>query len=217
MRCRRVVISSLALGLAISSVALAQGADRKAHFGVLAGGAFAKVGGKDTQDQNIKTRVGIAAGGFVTVGVSKNFAIEPELLFVQKGGKGSDATSTTNLKVSYVELPVLLKFRFPGKSGGVVVPHIYVGPTLGFKAGCNLSGTDGSITVSGKCEAQPFDFKIKSTDFGATFGGGVDVGRAIIDVRYDLGLTKIGNDTSNNDIKNRVFYLLAGWTFRAAH
>ena len=217
MRFRRLVIPNLALSFVISSIAPAQGTARNVHFGVLAGGAFAKVSGKDTKGQNITTRVGIAAGGFVTIGVSRNFAIEPEVLFAQKGVKSSDATSTANLKLSYVEVPVLLKFRFPGTSGGVVVPHLYAGPYLGFKAGCRVSGTDGTLTVSGKCESQPFDVKVKSTDFGATFGGGVDVGRAIIDVRYDLGLSKIGNNTSNNDVKNRVFYLLAGWTFRAPH
>ena len=167
--------------------------------------------------KNIKTRVGIAGGAFVTIGVSRNFAVEPEVLYAQKGVKTSDATATAKIKVSYVELPVLLKLRVPGKSGGIVVPHVYAGPYLGFKAGCRISGTGGSVTVSGACEDQPFAVKIKSTDFGATFGGGVDVGRAIIDVRYDLGLSKIGNNTSNNDVKNRVFYLLAGWTFRAPH
>jgi hypothetical protein len=194
-----------------SAVVLAQGAGTKVHFGVLAGATFAKVGGKDTEGQNIKTRVGIAGGGFVGIGVSKNFEIEPEVLFAQKGAKASDVSSTTNLKVSYVEVPVLLKLRFPGKSGGTVVPHVYAGPYLGFKAGCHVSSTGSS----GSCTDE--DVNIKSTDFGATFGGGVDVGRALIDVRYDLGLSKIGNDTSNNDIKTKTFYLLVGWTFRAAH
>jgi hypothetical protein len=182
------------------------------HFGVLAGAAFAKLGGSDATG-DIKTRVGIAAGGFVTIGISKNVAIEPEALFVQKGAKQTESGVETKLKLSYVEVPVLLKLRFPGS--GTVVPHIYAGPYLGFKAGCNLTGTQGSVTVSAKCEDQAFDFKVKSTDFGATFGGGVDVGRAIIDVRYDLGFSKIPDSSTDNNIKNRAFYLLVGWTFRS--
>jgi hypothetical protein len=209
---RRTIVSALVLSVAASSAALAQKSE--VHFGVLAGGVFAKVGGKDVESVDIKTRVGLAAGGFVTIGVSKNFAIEPEALFVQKGAKEEETGETLSLKVSYVEVPVLLKLRFPGS--GTVVPHVYAGPYVAFKAGCNLKGTAGSITISGKCEDE--DVHIKSTDFGATFGGGVDVGRAIIDVRYDLGFSKIGDDTSgDNDIKNRAFYLLVGWTFRAPH
>jgi hypothetical protein len=215
MRFRRIVISTLALCPMISAVVLAQGAGTKVHFGVLAGATFAKVGGKDTEGENIKNRTGFAGGGFVGLGVSKNFEIEPEVLFVQKGAKVTDGSTTTKLKVSYVEVPVLLKLRFPGKSGGTVVPHIYAGPYLGFKAGCRISGTIGTTTISGSCADE--DVNLKSTDFGATFGGGVDVGRAIIDVRYDLGLSKIGDDASSNDIKNRAFYLLVGWTFRSAH
>ncbi|HEV8195556.1 MAG TPA: porin family protein [Gemmatimonadales bacterium] len=215
MRFRRIVISTLALCPMVSAVGLAQGAGTKVHFGVLAGATFAKLGGKDTEGENIKNRTGFAGGGFVGLGVSKNFEIEPEVLFVQKGAKASETGFTENLKVSYVEVPVLLKLRFPGKSGGTVVPHIYAGPYLGFKAGCHLSGTEGSTSFSGNCADE--DFNIKSTDFGATFGGGVDVGRAIIDVRYDLGFSKISDDVSSNDIKTRTLYLLVGWTFRPAH
>ena len=192
---RRTILSALVLSVAASSGVLAQA---EVHFGVLAGGVFAKVGGSDATG-DIKTRVGIAAGGFVTIGVSKNFAIEPEALFVQKGAKQEESGVTSNLKLSYVEVPVLLKLRFPGS--GTVVPHVYAGPYLGFKAGCHLSGTDGTVSASVNCDEDPFNFKVKSTDFGATFGGGVDVGRAIIDVRYDLGFSKIGDDTGgDNDI-----------------
>ena len=208
---RRTIVSALVLSVAASSAALAQKSE--VHFGVLAGGVFAKVGGSDAPD-NIKTRVGIAAGGFVTIGVSKNVAIEPEALFVQKGAKQEESGVELNVKVSYVEVPVLLKLRFPGS--GTVVPHVYAGPYVAFKAGCHFSASQGSTSASGSCEEQPLDTKLKSTDFGATFGGGVDVGRAIIDVRYDLGFTKIG-DPSEPDIKNRAFYLLVGWTFRAPH
>jgi hypothetical protein len=211
---RRTLVSALVLSVVTASAALAQKSE--VHFGVLAGAAFAKVGGSDVTG-DVKTRVGIAAGGFVTIGISKNFAIEPEALYVQKGAKRTETGETFKIKISYVEVPVLLKLRFPGNSGGVVVPHIYAGPYLGFKAGCNITGTSGSVTLSAKCEDQAFDFKVKSTDFGATFGGGVDVGRAIIDVRYDLGFSKIPDSSTDNNVKNRVFYLLVGWTFRAPH
>lgn len=214
MSCCRTTMSVLVLSVAASSAALAQ--KTKAHFGVLAGAAFAKVSGKDATG-DIKIRTGIAGGGFVTIGVSRNVGIEPEVLYVQKGAKQTESGVESKFKVSYVEVPVLLKLRFPGKSGGTVVPHVYAGPYLGFKAGCRISATSGSTSLSGNCADSPFDVKIKSTDFGATFGGGVDVGRAIIDVRYDLGLSKVGNETTDNDIKIRVIYLLVGWTFRAAH
>ena len=210
---RRATMSVLVLSVAASTAALAQ--KTEVHFGVVAGAAFAKVSGKDVTG-DVKIRTGIAGGAFVNIGVSKNFAIEPEALFVQKGAKDTESGVEIKVKVSYVEIPVLLKVRFPPKSGGTVAPHIYAGPYVAFKAGCHFTASQGTTSASGNCEDPPLDTKLKSTDFGATFGGGVDVGRAIIDVRYDLGFTKIG-DTSAPDIKTRTLYLLVGWTFRSAH
>jgi Outer membrane protein beta-barrel domain len=209
---RRTLVPAFVLSVAASTAALAQ--KTEAHFGVLAGAAFGKVSGSDVTGDT-KIRTGIAAGGFVNIGFSKNFSIEPEALFVQKGAKNTQSGVEIKVKISYVEIPVLLKVGFPPKSG-TVAPHIYAGPYVGFKVGCHFSASQGSISASGDCEDQPLDTKIKSTDFGATFGGGVDVGRAIIDVRYDLGFTKIG-DPSEPDVKTRTLYLLAGWTFRAPH
>lgn len=188
---------------------------RGVHFGVMGAGVFSKIGGEAVQGEEISTRVGFALGGFATIGMGRNLAIEPGILFTQKGAKSVDGTTSSKLQLSYVEVPVLVKLRFPGASGGMVVPHVYAGPYLGFKAGCRLSSTNGSVSVSAGCEDQPFDVRIKSTDFGATLGAGVDVGRAIIDVRYDLGLSKIGGDPVDSDLKNRSFYLLVGWTFRS--
>ena len=92
-------------------------------------------------------------------------------------------------------------------------------PAIAFKAGCHVKFTQGTTSVSDSCDASAVDVKVKSTDFSLAFGGGVDVGRAIVDVRYDLGLSKVGDNSSGtgNNVKNRTLYLLAGWTFRAAH
>lgn len=215
MRLSRDAFFALAVSLSVAPAALAQSAVRSTHFGVVAGAAFAKVGGPDVADEDVKSRVGIAAGGFATLGISRNVAIQPELLYSQKGAKSTEGEVTSRVRLSYVEVPVLLKLRFPGSGGGTVVPHVYAGPYFGVRVGCSVSASNGTATISSGCGDQAADIHIKSSDFGATFGGGVDVGRAIIDVRYDLGLSKIGSETTNNDVKNRVLYLLVGWTFRA--
>jgi hypothetical protein len=213
MRAQRVVVSGLTLLLAISSAVFAQPGLVKVHFGVLAGAAFDKPGGTDATDIN-GTYTGFGIGGFVGLQVTPGFAIEPEAFYVRKGAKTVNSGVTGKIRVPYFEIPVLAKLRIPVKGGSIVSPHLYAGPALGFKAGCHLNATDGTTSISEDCDAE--NIKLKSTDFSVTFGGGVDIGRAIIDVRYDLGLSKIGNDPSGgNDVKNRTLYLLAGWTFRA--
>ena len=91
---------------------------------------------------------------------------------------------------------------------------------MGFKVSCKLrfTETNGTLHTDSCGEGDFRANNIKSTDFSLAFGGGVDVGRAIVDVRYDLGLSKVGDNTAgDNDFKNRTLYLLAGWTFRSAH
>ncbi len=212
MRARRTVVSAVCLGLAFGSVGFAQGPGKKTSLGVFAGGAFDKPGGPDASEVN-GTYTGWAVGGFVAFQLTPSFAIVPQASYVQKGAKISDATSTGKLKIPYFEIPVLAHLRIPPKGGSIVSPHVYAGPALGFKAGCRVKLTEGTTTISDTCDAA--DVKVKSTDFGLTFGGGVDIGRAIVDVRYDLGLSKLGDTGSNDNVKNRTIYLLAGWTFRA--
>ena len=209
------MVSGLVLSHVISSAAFAQHGAAKAHFGLFGGASFDKPGGSDTQQVD-GSYTGFGVGGFVGLQLSPSFAIEPEVLYVQKGIKLDATAGNAKIKVPYFEIPVLAKFRIPAKGQSIVSPHLYAGPALAFKTGCHVKGTGSTGTISEPCDAPAIDVRVKSTDFSLAFGGGVDVGRAIIDVRYDLGLSKVGDDPSgNNDVKNRTIYLLAGWTFRA--
>ena len=200
----RIGISTLVLCAAISSVAPAQ---KTIDFGVMAGGTFSKFGGAD-KGVFTKTKIGVTAGLFATLGISPQLAVQPEVLFAQKGGKNE--VDDVAFKISYLEIPVLLKLRIPaGGNGSLISPHVYGGGALGIKAGCDV--TSGSSTTT--CDA--FNAEVKSTDFSLVFGAGVDVGRAIIDARFDLGLSTIDKSLLEQEVKNRSFYLLAGWTFRA--
>jgi hypothetical protein len=56
---------------------------------------------------------------------------------------------------------------------------------------------------------------INDLDFGIILGGGIDypLGKGIlsVDLRYDLGLTKIYAPVYNNSIKNRVFSIFLSY------
>jgi hypothetical protein len=197
----------------MTTVVVGQTAPTSVELGVAAGAAFSKPSGKDATDFT-KTYTGVALGGFVRVGVSRHFAIQPEVQFVQKGGKQPQSGGTTNVKLSYVEVPVLAVVRFPQASGGQLIPHLYAGPALAFKAGCSLGGSGTGKPPSSNCADE--GLKVKSTDFSLVFGGGIDVGRAVIDLRYDLGLTKPDDSSPPQDAKNRTFSVLVGWRFGLA-
>lgn len=202
MRMRRSGISVLVLAATVATVAAAQ---KSTNYGLLAGGSFAKFRGADIGDFD-HTKVGIAGGFFVTAGLSPRFAVQPEILFVQKGGKND--VDDQSIRISYIEIPVLLKLRVPTK--GIVSPNLYAGGAVDIKAGCSVK----SATTS---DCGTFGASIKSTDFGVVFGAGVDIRRAVITARYVLGLSKFDSQPPTDDVKNSAFYLLAGWAFRAPH
>lgn len=206
MRWIRSGISGVVL-LTLAAAAGQAQEERVIDFGLMGGGTFSKFGGKDMGDFN-KTNVGFAAGGFVTLGLGPYFAIEPEVLWVQKGAKNE--VDDTKFAISYVQIPFLAKFRIPAKGDGMQVsPHLYAGAALAFKVACTVS----SGTNSDSCEDVGAD--VKRNDLSFVFGAGVDIGRAMIGGRYDLGLMKIDRSANPEDVKNRTFSLLVGWTFRS--
>jgi hypothetical protein len=203
MGLNRGAFSMLLLSAGITSVAPAQ---QHAEFGILAGATFSKFRGSDKGALD-QSKLGIAGGGFVTLVLTPEFGFQPEVLFVQKGGKGP--ANTDSYRFSYIQIPVLAKFRLPPSGyANQLSPHLYVGAAVGLKVGCHATVS----SVSGSCKE--LGVQIKRHDFSVVAGAGLNFGRAFIDARFDLGFTKIEDAASPDDVRNSTLYLLAGWTFR---
>jgi hypothetical protein len=181
-------------------------------FGVKGGVNLANIGGSDIaefeSDLGISTesKAGLVAGAFAEFMIGNMFAIQPEVLYSQKGFKASVTGGEDKLKADYVETAVLLKINIPIE-GSKVHPHVYAGPAVGLKASCKI---EESGSPSESCEDG--GLLIKSTDFGVAFGGGVsvDVGGAEVgvDVRYTLGLTSVDDDPDPYHITNKVISIM---------
>jgi hypothetical protein len=208
----------IAASLAIAGTSAAQDLpiEQQTHFGFVAGGTYSKFHGADIPG-TASARVGFAVGAFATVGLIKNLALEPQVIYATKGSKVADGAASFNINSSYIEIPLLLKARFPAAKGNIS-PHFYVGPQVGFRLTCKYSGTDGTTTAASgtKCEDAPLSLSTKEEDFNLVMGAGLDIGRALVDIRYDWGVSRIQAPTVSDalDIKNRAFYLLVGWTLR---
>ncbi|MEO5893794.1 MAG: porin family protein [Ferruginibacter sp.] len=178
----------------VSSSAFAQ----KFEIGAKAGVNVSNFTGTDSW-QNAKTNslVGFHAGGFVSFFLGNNFAIQPELLFSTQGTKYEHAGNTENLKVSYLNIPVMFKYR---STGGF---YIEAGPQVGIKT------SEKSSTV---------DSLAKSTDLSVAGGIGFHSKMGLgIGARYTAGLSKIGDfkpqngidpDFKNGVIQVSIFYTL---------
>ncbi|MEN6311285.1 MAG: outer membrane beta-barrel protein, partial [Acidobacteriota bacterium] len=88
-----------------------------------------------------------------------------------------------------------------------ISPFVFAGPSVGFKL--------SEKVISGSVEETENLFK--NNDYGAIFGGGVNLGHHIqLDVRYSLGLQKVidvAEGSDQLDIKNGVWSATIGIAF----
>lgn len=183
------------------------------HAGVKAGLDFSSLpNAGEVLDQVVKIRstetsskAGAVVGGFVMFPLRDRLAFQPELLFVMKGVKlneGSSGTLTGTFR--YLEFPLLIRYAV---AAGNHTGYLLAGPTFAVKA-----GTSGQLVGPSQTLDENIDAAIRAFDGGIAFGGGVDYGRYLFEVRYTQGLSDVGAETfpHGDGLKNRVFAILAG-------
>ncbi|MDO8366831.1 MAG: porin family protein [Saprospiraceae bacterium] len=157
---------------------------------------------------------GFQAGISFDLGLSEMFTIQPELLYIQKGGKSTYSINAENKFVSrlyynYVEVPVLAKLKFYKEDGGGF--YLLGGPFIGLA----ISGkSKRTTTLLGESTTVEEDFNFdnddeaerqKRTDWGVSFGGGVKFGHMFIDARYNLGINNLLDTDANNQNDNAPY------------
>lgn len=222
-------ITKSILTLVIAFAAFTVSAQIQISYGPRVGVNLAKWA-VDSEDEigDIKNRLGFLGGAVFEIRFNENFAIQPEINFLQKGVKTEfsetdtlfgDYSSSADVFFNYLEVPVTLKV---GKSFGVARVDVLAGPSLGY----GLSGkTKNTYTINGVTEKEEFDIDFKDDeisriDVSLQIGAAVSFGlgesaRLFVDGRYLLGLSNLV-DTSDSDdptIHNRGIALSAGILF----
>jgi len=168
------------------------------HFelGVKAGANISNFNGaSNSADLKAKTLVGFHGGGFVSLFVGNIFAIQPEVLFSTQGAKIEQTGGSTDYKLDYINIPVMLKVRAPGGF------FVEAGPQIGFKVHETHYGTSEDFA--------------KSTDFSIAGGLGYHSSIGLgIGARYTAGISKLGNVSSSStpDWKNGVVQISLFYT-----
>jgi hypothetical protein len=205
-RTLRPAATALLLSLLGAGAAGAQKATLR--LGPMAGPVFGNFHGADISGTS--SRTSLAAGAFATFELNRNLALEPQVFFAGKGASVDVGGGTTGtFKLDYIEVPLLIKVLYPLQGGMRVVPNAFVGPAIAFKSTCKLKASGGGVTVEQSCSAA--NVPIKSTDFLLTFGAGLDVGPVALQVRYDLGLSKIDDTSPPADVKTQAWIVTAGF------
>lgn len=178
-------------------------------FGGFVGLSLSKAGGADVGGES-KLVTGTAVGGFLTLGFSRLLALEPQILMVEKGIKSEQGGLSATIKLTYIQLPLLAKLRFPIGPEGGMTGFLFAGPAAAYRIGCRLKLAQAGNELNGGCDSDGEAESIRSFDSSVIFGLGADIGRTTVSLRYDLGLSKLDQSADANDIKNRALILLAG-------
>jgi hypothetical protein len=188
------------------------------RLGVRGGVHFAKQSYKveDFFGFNINTDniTAISLAGMAEITVAGDFAVQPELSFIQKGGKletedeYGEKSSAKNV-INHIDVPILLKYKFGSeKIGG----YLAAGPAFGYA----LSGT-----TEANGEKEDIDFKeaeYKRFEESVNFGGGIGInvgsGQVFLDLRYNWGLTDHSDEEEDAfTTKNKGFGISLGYLF----
>ena len=157
---------------------------QETHFGLKAGVNIASANVSPGSDYDSKA--GLHVGGLAHIHLSKNFALQPEVVYSMQGGKVDD----TKLKLNYINIPLLVQYM---TDNGF---RLQTGPQLG-------------LLLSAKTEVGDVEVDRKdnftSTDFSWAFGAGYLFPEGFgLDARYNLGISDVW-DGSSAKIKNSVF------------
>lgn len=162
------------------------------------------------------TRTSFQAGGSASFPFSRSFAVQIGLGYSRQGTTADVGGGTTlTFMLDYIQVPVLLKLSAPLATNRSLSPYLNLGPVVGFQTKCNVKAAGGGVpTTELACDDPNLQLDTKSVDVSVALGVGLDIGRASLGLRYQLGLTSIDDSDSNADLKNRVLAILAGYRFR---
>ncbi len=179
------------------------------HFGVKVGTNYSNVYDSKGEQFNADAKFGLAAGAFVHIPLTSLLGIQPEVLFSQKGFKGTGRILGSNYEIkrtsNFIDVPLLLAIS-PAPSFTIVV-----GPQFSFLTSQKDEFTGGGINT---LQQQEFNNdNLRKNILGIV--GGVDfvVQQALISLRAGWDTqTNNGDGTSSTPrYKNAIVQATVGF------
>lgn len=188
MKTTKRILATLVFVLTTGLSANAQNNDGNSHFGVKGGLNFSNLYSDEVDDNNMLTSFN--AGLYFNMPIGDNFAFQPEILY---SGKGSElvynnafASGTAKFKLSYIEIPVLIKANITKNF------NLQFGPYLAYLLDAKVTNETQNGTFDFENNYSNDDFN--KFDAGLSAGVGFDFAAIGIGVRYNYGLTTIGKE-----------------------
>jgi hypothetical protein len=193
------------------------------HFGIKASVNLAelKISGQPSGSAtNTENRTSFSAGFLYSLPLGTMFRLQPELVYSGQGSKlsqtatvlGNTYNSTADLKLNYVNLPVMLQWQTPAGF------FVELGPQIGYLTSAKQIATGSNTNSSNETDVKN---QMRKMDWGAAGGIGylsrVGLG---IGARYYYGMRNIydtenQNNANSGEAKNRVISIGLQWQFGA--
>ena len=146
---------------------------------------------------NADMKVGLAAGAELEYVMAPQFALTGGLIYSMQGAKGTEMGADVTTNLDYLNIPVLANYY--------IIPGLAI--KAGLQPGFKLRGKSKYETAGHTEESDIHGGK--TVDFSIPFGISYEFSDFVIDARYQLGLTNIGEGSS----KNSVFMFSVGYKF----
>lgn len=199
----------------LAALALPVSLSAQARMGLLAGVNFASLSGDDAAET--QTRTGPVLGAALLMPLGGSLGLEINGLYSVRGAKASEDGIAVGLKLSYLEVPVLLRYTISGSDQ--VRPYLSGGVSMGLQTSCKVEANDSFIDVDMNCSLFKEETGVEFTKFDALLvvGGGLDfavgTNTLTLGARYNYGLTDI---VSEGSASNRGITLMAGFSIPLA-
>ncbi len=167
----------------------AQTNSASAQFGIKGGVNFSNIYNEEVDDNNMLTSFNI--GLFSSFPVTNFIAIQPEILYTQKGAQltydNTLATGEAKFKLNYIEVPVLLKLNATKNLS------FHAGPYFAYLVDAQIKNeSEGGFNFEDTIDNDNFN------KFDSGLSGGIELNFDAIGIgaRYNYGLSKIGKENN---------------------
>ncbi|MBQ9230456.1 MAG: PorT family protein [Prevotella sp.] len=160
--------------------------DTERYYGIRLGLNIASIS-SDASEFDTDSRTGLAIGGVYGIQLSRNTPLwlEAGLMYSEKGGKTHIANDKVTYRLSYLQLPIVVKYSID------VDDDFFVQPFFG---GYLALGLGGKVKNYGERESYDIFDNLNRFDGGLRLGCGVEYRMMYAEIGYDLGLANIAQD-----------------------
>lgn len=163
----------------ISMIAFPTFMSAESRFGIKGGINITKLGNVNELGDALKNNTGFNVGAAWQLGLPLGFAIQPELIYSQRGATVNVAITDADLKISSLQLPINVQW---GMEFGIFKPFVQVTPYFGYALGKDFK--------LGNIDLGSDEWKnINRFQYGLGLGAGIQVSALQLSLRYlwDLG------------------------------